>query len=403
MIEIVRLHEVEGLGVRAIAKRLGLSRNTVRKYVREPTVPTYGPRAPASSKLKPHLSWLTERTQQDGVWNSVRLHRELRERGYTGGRTILKDYLRPLRPPKTPNVVVRYEVPPGVEAQVDFGVFAYEDERGRRKSVLAFVMILSFSRALYVEFVQQQDLSTLLRCHLHAFEAFGGVPQRILYDNMKTVVLERDAERVVFHPRLLDFALLAGFTPKACRPYRAQSKGRVERSIKYLRDSFWPVHFTDLLDLNRQVNAWVAGVANVRDHGTLRRRPIDLLAEERPHLLPLKATSTFAGLLAEERKVGRDAFVTFEGSRYAVPWRFAGRHVAVSATEAHVEIRDGRDLVVVHPRGLIPGLTLPLADQYAGAPMAGATRPGRALGRQVLGPEVERRSLAIYDAIGGGA
>jgi hypothetical protein len=282
-------------------------------------------------------------------------------------------------------------------------VFAYEDERGRRKSVLAFVMILSFSRALYVEFVPQQDLSTLLRCHLHAFEAFGGVPQRILYDNMKTVVLERDAERVVFHPRLLDFALLAGFTPKACRPYRAQSKGRVERSIKYLRDSFWPVSFTDLVDLNRQASAWVAGVANVRDHGTLKRRPIDLLADERPHLLPLKATSTFAGLLAEERKVGRDAFVTFEGCRYAVPWRFAGRHVVVSVTEAHVEIRDGRDLVVVHPRGLVPGLTLPLAGQYAGAPMAGATQPGRALGRQVLGPEVERRSLAIYDAIGSGA
>jgi transposase len=403
VIEVVRLREVEGLGVRAIAKRLGLSRNTVRKYLREPRVPVYGPRSRSPSKLAPFEAWLTERTQEDGVWNSVRLHRELRERGYVGGKTILKDYLRPLRPPKTPNVVVRYEVPPGVEAQVDFGVFAFEDERGRRKSVLAFVMVLSFSRALYVEFVQQQDLSTLLRCHLHAFEAFGGVPQRVLYDNMKTVVLERDAERVVFHPRLLDFALLAGFTPKACRPYRAQSKGRVERSIKYLRDSFWPVNFTDLVDLNRQVGAWVAGVANVRDHGTLKRRPIDLLAEERSHLLPLKATSAFAGLLAEERKVGRDAFVAFEGSRYAVPWRFAGRHVSVAATEAHVEIRDGRDLVVVHPRGLVPGLTLPLASQYAGAPMAGATRPGRALSRQVLGPEVERRSLAIYDAIGGGA
>jgi transposase len=110
--------------VRAIAKRLGLSRSTVRKYLREPVVPKYGPRRPASSKLEPHLAWLTE-TQHDGVWNSVRLHRELRERGYEGGRTILKDYLRPLRPPKTQSVVVRYEVPPGQEAQVDFGVFAY--------------------------------------------------------------------------------------------------------------------------------------------------------------------------------------------------------------------------------------------------------------------------------------
>jgi transposase len=402
VIEVLRLREA-GVGVKEIARRTGFSRNTVRKYLRNPEVPRYGPRAQPSSKLEPFKPFVLQRMHVDGVSNAERILRDLRAMGYDGGLTILKDFMRPLRPRKTPEVVVRYEVPPGEEAQVDFGVFAFEDERGRRKSVLAFVMILSFSRALHVEFVTQQDLSTLLRCHLHAFETFGGVPKRILYDNMKTVVLERDRERVVFHPRLLDFALLAGFAPKACRPYRAQSKGRVERSIKYLRDSFWPVNFTDLLDLNRQVNAWVAGVANVREHGTLRRRPIDLLAEERPSLLPLKATSTFAGLLAEERKVGRDAFVTFEGSRYAVPWRFAGRHVAVSATEAHVEIRDGRDLVVVHPRGLVPGLTLPLAGQYAGAPMAGATRPGRALGRQVLGPEVERRSLAINDAIGGGA
>ena len=401
VIEVVRLH-AEGLGVRAIAKRLGLSRNTVRKYVREPRVPVYGPRSRSPSKLAPFLPWLTERTQADGVWNSVRLLRELRERGYVGGRTILKDYLRPLRPPATPSVVVRYEVPPGVEAQVDFGVFPYVDASGRRQRVLAFVMVLSFSRALYVEFVTQQDLSTLLRCHLHAFAAFGGVPQRILYDNMKTVVLERDGERVVFHPRLLDFALLSGFTPRACRPYRAQSKGRVERSIRYLRDSFWPVDFTDLVDLNRQVNAWVAGVANLREHGTLKRRPIDLLAEERPHLLPLRPSSTFEGLLVEERKVGRDAFVAFEGNRYAVPWRFAGRHVSVAATEAHVLIRDGHELVVTHPRGLVTGLTLPLAGQYAGAPLGGATQPGRALGRQLVGPEVQVRSLSAYEALGGG-
>jgi len=217
VIEIVRLHEA-GVGVKEIARRLGLSRNTVRKYLRNPALPRYGPRPAALSKLEPFKPWLLQRTHTDGVWNAERLLRELRAMGYAGGVTILKDFLRPLRPPKTPSVVVRYEVPPGVEAQVDFGVFPYEDAGGRRRSVLAFVMVLSFSRALYVEFVQQQDLSTLLRCHLRAFEAFGGVPQRILYDNMKTVVLERDAERVVFHPRLLDFALLAGFTPVKAQP-----------------------------------------------------------------------------------------------------------------------------------------------------------------------------------------
>jgi transposase len=399
VIEIVKLRE-QGVGVKEIARRTGFSRNTVRKYLRNPSVPRYGPRTPPASKLAPYEAYVRERAIRDGVWNAERLLRELRERGYEGGKTILKDFLRPLRPAKTPLVAVRYEVAPGVEAQVDFGVFAYQDERGRRKSVLAFVMLLSHSRAMFVEFVLQQDLSTLLRCHLHAFEAFGGVPQRILYDNMKTVVLERSAERVVFHPRLLDFALLAGFAPKACRPYRAQSKGRVERAIRYVRDSFWPIEFTDLLDLNRQVDAWIAGIANAREHATTKQRPVDLLEVERGHLLPLKPTSTFASLLTEERLVSRDAFVNFEGNRYAVPWRYAGRHVAVTASAAHVEIRDDSELVIVHARGLVTGLTMPLPGQYDGAPLGSAGQARRALGRQLQGPEVERRSLQVYERIG---
>ena len=254
VVEVLRLH-AEGVGVKEIARRTGFSRNTVRKYLRNPGVPRYGPRKPLESKLEPFKAYVHRRATVDGVWNAVRLHRELTERGFTGGVTIVKDYLRPLRPPKVPKVVVRYDVAPGEEAQVDFGVFPYLDADGKRRSILAFVMVLSFSRTLHVEFVQQQDLTTLLRAHVHAFESFDGVPRRILFDNMKTVVLERTAGRVVFHPCFLDFALLAGFTPRACRPYRAQSKGRVERAIQYLRTSFWPVDFTDLTDLNRQAAA----------------------------------------------------------------------------------------------------------------------------------------------------
>jgi transposase len=350
------------------------------------------------SKLEPFKAFVHQRATVDGVW---RLHRELRERGYTGSVTILKAYLRPLRPPRGPKVVVRYDVAPGEEAQVDFGVFPYLDADGKRRSVLAFVMLLSFSRTMFVEFVQQQDLSTLLRAHLHAFETFGGVPRRILYDNMKTVVLDRTAERVVFHPRFLDFALLAGFTPRACRPYRAQSKGRVERAIQYLRSSFWPVDFTDLTDLNRQAAAWLAGVANVRVHDTTKARPIDLLEVERTALPPLKPSSTFTSLLREERRVSRDAFVHYDGSRYAVPWRYAGRFVQVTASPAHIEILDGNDPIVVHPRGLVPGLTITLPGQYDGAPLATPGRPGHALGRQVLGPDVQVRPLDAYEALAG--
>lgn len=230
--EIMRLHAA-GLSIREIARRTGFARNTVRKYLRKPALPRYGPRARRPSKLDPFKPYLEQRMAA-GVFNANRLLHELRALGYTGGVTILKDYLKPHRPPRRPQAVVRFEPAPGEQAQVDWGEFAYTDAQGRRRKVYGFVMVLSYSRAIYVEFVEQQDLSTLLRCHLHAFAALGGVPKTILYDNMKTVVLRRQGSQVEYHPRLLDFALLAGYQPRSCRPYRAQTKGRVERVIGYL-------------------------------------------------------------------------------------------------------------------------------------------------------------------------
>ncbi|HCC33085.1 MAG TPA: IS21 family transposase, partial [Clostridiales bacterium] len=335
-----------------------------------------------------------------GVFNANRLYHELKAQGYAGGKTILKDYLRPNRPPRLPRVVVRFEPAPAEQAQVDWGEFSYMDTTGRRRRVHGFVMVLSYSRAMYVEFVEQQDLSTLLRCHLNAFAALGGVPRTILYDNMKTVVLRREGSRVEYHPRLLDFALLAGYHPRACRPYRAQTKGRVERAIGYLRQHFWPAaRFTNLTDLNQAVSAWVAGVAHQRVHGTTGRKPAEMLAEERQHLPPLRPQGIFAPLLCEERPVGRDGFVAYGGSRYAVPWQYSGRYVAVHATQTTVEIREGEHCLARHPRALVPGMTLSITGQYDGAPLQGPGRPRQALALQVAGPQVERRSLGVYESL----
>lgn len=402
VMEIMRLHAA-GLSIREISRRTGLARNTVRKYLRNPVVPRYGPRPRRPSKLDPFKPYLEQR-MAEGVFNANRLLHELRAMGYTGGKTILKDYLRPRRPAKAPRAVVRFEPAPGEQAQVDWGEFAYTDPQGRRRKVYGFVMVLSYSRAMYVEFVEQQDLSTLLRCHLHAFAALGGVPKTILYDNMKTVVLHRQGSVVEYHPRLLDFALLAGFTPRSCRPYRAQTKGRVERVIGYLKQHFWPgARFTDRTDLNRQVQAWVAEVAHQRVHGTTGRRPAELLAEERPHLTPLRTTAAFAPLLQEERRVSRDGYVSYGSSRYGVPWRYSGRYVAVHASETEVEIRDGDRVIARHPRALLPGMTLPLPGQYQGAPLGGASRPCPPLAVQIAGPDVEVRSLRVYEALLAGA
>ena len=317
----IKLMHSQGLSIREIAKRSGRDRKTIATYLQCQELPKYKPRQPRPSKLDPFKDYLKSR-MAEGVFNANRLFSEIKALGYSGGKTILKDFVKPFRPLQKAQAVSRFETKPGEQAQVDFGVFKYE-EQGRERKVYAFVMVMSYSRAMYVEFVDRQDTATLIRCHIHAFEYFGGVPEHILYDNLKPVVLGRDeGGQPVWNQRFLDFALVVGFYPKACRPYRAQTKGRVERAIRYLRQSFWPgLRFFSLEDLNSQVRAWLNIVANTRVHGTTQKRPCDLLSEENLNTLPNRAALSV--FLTEERKVSRDGFVSFVGSKYGVPWAFA--------------------------------------------------------------------------------
>ncbi len=169
------------------------------------------------------------------------LLREVRARGYSGGYTILKEYVQPRRRRRQPRATVRFETGPGEQAQVDWGRLSYITEDGRKRRVWAFVMVLSWSRALYVEFVRRADVATFMRFHVNAFEYFGSVPRRCLYDNAKVVVLGRDdAGRPEWNSRMLDFALRVGFEMRLCRPYRAQTKGKIESGVKYVRRNLWP-------------------------------------------------------------------------------------------------------------------------------------------------------------------
>jgi transposase len=214
--QIYELHG-QGLSVRRIAKILGRSRNSVRKYLRSPGVPQAKPRAPRKTKLDPYASYVRQRVAE-GVENCVvllrELLRELRARGYTGKYTVLKDFVQPLRqrPPAAAVATMRYETAPGEQGQVDFGYCTYTTPEGVTRGIWVFVLVLGWSRALYVEFVRRADTATFLRAHLNAFTALGGVPQRCLYDNPKIVVLDRDeAGQPVWNPRFLDFALRVGW------------------------------------------------------------------------------------------------------------------------------------------------------------------------------------------------
>jgi transposase len=229
---ILDLHR-QGLSVSAIALQLGIDRKTVRKYLaRGLEVPVYGPRQPRPRRIDPFVPYLRERVEAWPGLTGRRLFRELKERGYRGGYTAVTDALRDLRPPAVPPFEVRFETPPGAQAQVDFGQFqvAFADEPGVTRIVWLFSLVLGYSRFLWARFVLHQDLQTVLRCHLAAFAALGGVPRQILYDRMKTAVTGQDAEgHIVYNRALVDFARHHGYHPKACRPYRAKTKGKVER------------------------------------------------------------------------------------------------------------------------------------------------------------------------------
>jgi transposase len=214
----------QGKSVREIARALRISQNSVRKYLRSPEVPVAKVRAPRPSLLDPYKDCVRVRLA-DGLENCEVLLRELRARGYTGKISILKDYVQPFRQRLAAVATERYETEPGEQAQVDFGLFRYERPDGTTRQVYGFVLVLSWSRALYVEFVRRADLPTFLGCHVRAFEALGGLPKTCLYDNTKPVVLTRDeAGQPVFTPGFLDFSPRVGFELRLCRPYRAQTK-----------------------------------------------------------------------------------------------------------------------------------------------------------------------------------
>jgi transposase len=294
-LEIRVLHR-HGKSIREIAREMGVSRNTVRRYLRDGEAERYKPRPPRPTKLDPFKGYVIARlgaAAPEWIPASVLLM-ELCERGYPGGYTMLKRFVASLRPRQAVEPVVRFETGPGEQMQVDWAVI----RRGSNR-LSVFVATLGWSRATYVEFVTDERVETLIEAHENAFLAFGGTPREVLYDNMRTVVLERHGYgrgRHRFHPGFLDFARHCGFRPRLCAPYRAQTKGKVERFIRYLRHSFYvPLAsrlaqeglIVDRETANLTVGRWLREVANVRVHGTTGEIPADRLAIERAQLQPV--------------------------------------------------------------------------------------------------------------------
>lgn len=283
------------MSLRKIAEEVGCAVNTVRSHLKADALPKYARPRVRASKLSPFADYLRERqAAAHPAWiPATVLLRELVALGYLGSHSQLRAYMHGLKPTPPGDPVVRFETAPGEQLQVDWVEF-----RHGRTPLYAFCATLGYSRMSFVAFVTDMKVETLIACHQHAFEAFGGIPKRILYDNMKTVVIERDATGEGahrFHAGFLDYAHHCGFVIKLCRPYRARTKGKVERFNGYLRRSFYvPLAARlkqagltlDAVTANIEVRRWLKDIANQRIHGTTQMRPAQRLQAEGLQAIP---------------------------------------------------------------------------------------------------------------------
>lgn len=396
----------QGLSISDISALTGFNRRTVRKYLDNPQTPHYASRPSAVGLLEPFKPFLKERLAA-GVWNAQVLLRELRERDYTGGYTILTDYLRPLRQQARSVAVRRFETPPGKQAQVDWGDLGdIVHEDGTRQKLYAFVMTLGCSRAMFCDIATDQKLPNFVRMHEAAFEALGGIPEEILYDNTKTVVLKLLTEgvdargEVRLNPAFADFARYWGFVPRLCRPYRPQTKGKVENGIGYVRKNFLCGREASALDdLRSQMRVWIADVAHCRVHGTTHRIVAEAWEEEKPFLQPLLSRRGYPLVVESLRHVSRDAYISYRGNRYSVPWQNAGKEVLVREVGDQIEIIRDKTTLAVHLLCKGNNQLVTVAAHHADIPLGNKSQGKARLSLKVTSPQVEVRSLAVYEAL----
>jgi transposase len=346
--QIRQLHDQEHLSVPQIAAALSLDPKTVAKWIERSA---YQPRQapPRPSKLDPFRAQIA-RLLALHPYSARQLLDRLRPAGYAGGYSILKECVRELRPPPAP-AFLTLQFAPGQSAQVDWGSAGTLAIGTTRRRVSFFLMVLCYSRALYVEFTLGEAFEHWAQGHHHAWVYFGGVSREVIVDNCKVAVLAHPfGQSATFHPRYLDLAHHYGFTPKACRVHQPQEKGRVENAVAYVKKNFLagrPLH--SLEALNAEVRQWLDTVANVRLHGQTRQRPLDLLAQERAHLRPLHEHAYDAARVLSVR-VSRRFRVSFDANTYSVPPRFAQGHLTLKADADRLRFFHQNQLVTEHVR-----------------------------------------------------
>ena len=348
--EIVRLFHGEKWPIGTIAGQLGLHHTTVQRVLRHTGV---DPKvvAPRRSMADPFVPFIVEQLEKYPGLRASRLFVMIKERGYPGGPDHLRRIVSRLRPKKAAEAFQRLRTMPGEQAQVDWAHFGKLTIGRAQRPLWAFVMVLSYSRRLFLRFFPGASMPFFVRGHVEAFADFGGVPRVLLYDNLKSAVLERHGDAIRFHPTLLAISAHYRFEPRPVAVARGNEKGRVERAIRYIRDAFFAARsFTDLADLNRQAAAWTATAAIDRPWVEDRDRTVrQAFEDERSVLLPL-ASEPFPAHERLEVEVGKTPYVRFDLNDYSIPHDRTQRTLVVFADLEEVRITEGNDVVATLPR-----------------------------------------------------
>ncbi len=398
-----------GMTVSGVARATGLDRKTVRRCLRQVRWQAYRRPARREALLDAHREWLTERAVQVGYSARI-LYQELcAQRGFEGGYGTVRDAVRPLRLKTAAALLTqcRFETEPGEQAQVDWGEVRVRLGSETLK-VHIFVMTLGYSRRAWAEGYEHERMESLLAAHEHAFEHFGGVTREILYDRMRTVIQGEREGKKRWNPTFQAFARHWGYEPRVCRPYRAQTKGKVESGVKYVKRNFLPGRvFRDLEDFNDQLLSWQLEIADRRVHGTTHELPIERFAAEAPALTPLAGRAGFLAAMPRSRIVASDWLVSIEANRYSVPWRLIGATVEVLRLGGNWQIRHRGAVVAEH--AVLPGrhglsvkpehrpgaVARNARKRYAESALLAANAPAPCAGFAL----VEQRDLATYEQL----
>lgn len=411
--DILAMHR-SGLSQRKIAAKLGIHRNTVKRYITDKGPPKYRKNKRRDSILAPYHQVIRDWLDHDD-FSATWIFDKLKGLGYAGGYDTVRSFVKRIKARKARQAFIRFETEPAHQAQMDWADFKIDNPDGPSRWVYLFTMTLGYSRALFAWFVERCTLETFMDGHIKAFGYLGGVPKEILYDNMKHVVIGRKGRQVTFNHEFVYFAAHYGFTPIACMPYSPWVKGKVERPIDYIRERFWRGYGFDTIQrANADLQKWLDATANCRNHGTYRQPVSDRWQQEKVLLTPCPATD-YDTAIKVYRKVYKDCLVAYNANRYIVPADVIGKRILLKIKHGTIRFYDDGKLLATYkePEGKhqIIGNRL-FYEQLKREQQAHRRAYGRGKGAATtrgltnasLFPQVMHRPLADYDlAVQGGA